>query len=343
MRKVHVTEAVGMVLCHDITRIIPGQEKTRAFRKGQMITPGDVPLLRALGKEHVYVWEYVPELVHEDDAALRLARAAAGPGLSWDQPNQGKVSLKADYDGLLKINVEQLNSINNIENIVLSTLHNNRVVKKGQTVAGTRVIPLTIHRDLLEEAEKVCRSDSMVTVKLFRPLWVGIVTTGTEVYDGLIRDGFGSVIRQKVAPFGGRVLGQVIVPDNPDLIASEVRELISQGAELVLVTGGMSVDPDDVTPIGIRNTGADVVFYGAPVLPGSMFMLAYQGHVPICGVPGCAMYNKTTILDLVLPRIFVEERVSRSEIVALGHGGLCEECKVCRYPACAFGKTSGLS
>ncbi len=341
MRKVVVTEAVGMTLCHDITRIVPGRVKGRAFKRGHVIRPEDIPKLRDLGKEHIYVWEPVPDLVHEDEAALRLARHAAGPGLSWNEPNQGRVNLRVNHDGLLKVQVNQLSRLNSLDGVVVATLHNNRVVTRGQSAAGIRVIPLTIQRPILEEAESICRqSGPLFSVKPFQPLWVGIVTTGSEVYTGRVRDGFCSVVRQKTAPFNAKVLGQVIVPDDPDLISLEIRRLISEGVDLVLVTGGMSVDPDDVTPYGIRATGADVIFYGAPVLPGSMFMMAYLGHVAICGLPGCVMFNRTTIFDLVLPHIFTGERLNRADIVATGHGGLCEECEVCHYPACAFGKNA---
>ena len=339
MRKVPVTEAVGMVLCHDITRIIPGREKGRAFRRGQVITPGDIPTLLDLGKEHIYVWESEETMIHEDEAALSLARHAAGPGLRWDQPSQGRVNLRALHDGLLKVDVNQLNSVNSLDDIAMATAHNNRVVTKEQIVAGTRVIPLAVRRDILEEAEEICsQAGPLLTVKPFQSLWIGVVTTGSEVYSGRIQDGFCSVIKQKASLFGAKMLGQVIVPDDPFLISHEIRQFIAQGAELVMVTGGMSVDPDDVTPVGIRATGANVVSYGAPVLPGSMFMLAYLGHVPVCGLPGCVMFNSVTIFDLILPRIFAGERVSKADIVALGHGGLCDECADCRFPACSFGK-----
>ncbi|MDH7577888.1 MAG: molybdopterin-binding protein [Bacillota bacterium] len=340
MRKVPVTEAVGLVLCHDITEIIPGSRKGRAFKKGHAIRPEDVPKLQDLGKRHVYVWEPGPDLVHENEAALRLAREAAGPGLSWGRPDQGRVNLRAERDGLFKVQLDRLQRLNTLDGIVFATLHNNRVVARGQVVAGTRVVPLAISRGILEEAGRFCREPApLLAVKTFQPLWVGVVTTGSEVYEGRVKDGFCSVIRRKTAPFGARLLGQVIVPDDPDCIAQEIRRMIGEGAELVLVTGGMSVDPDDVTPLGIRATGADVVFYGAPVLPGSMFMLAYLGHVPICGLPGCVMFNRTTIFDLLLPRLFAGERISREEVLAL-HGGLCEECPDCRFPACAFGKAT---
>jgi molybdopterin biosynthesis enzyme len=339
MRKVPVTEAAGMVLCHDITRIIPGREKGRAFRRGQVITPGDIPKLLDIGKEHIYVWESEDSLIHEDEAALSLARHSAGPGLKWDQPNQGRVNIRAMHDGLLKVDMNTLNRLNSLDDIAMATAHNNRVVKKDQIIAGTRVIPLAIRSDILEEAENICGQDGpLLSVKPFQPLWLGVVTTGSEIYSGRIQDGFCNVIKKKTAPFGAKVLGQVIVPDDPYLISKEIHQFIAEGAELVLVTGGMSVDPDDVTPIGIRSTGAEVVSYGAPVLPGSMFMLAYLGHVPVCGLPGCVMFNSITIFDLILPRIFAGERISRQDIVALGHGGLCDECAECHFPACSFGK-----
>lgn len=339
MRKVPVAESVGMILCHDITRIIPGQEKTRAFRKGQMIRPEDVPKLLDLGKYHIYVWEPATDLVHEDEAALFLARLVAGQGLNWNEPNQGKVSLRAAHHGLLKVRGGLLHRLNSLDGVVLATAHNNRVVFAGQVVAGTRVIPLTIERHILDEAEVICSGEEpLLSVKPFQLLRVGIVTTGSEVYSGRIKDGFSSVVQEKVTKFGAQLQGAVIVPDDPDRIAAAIRQMVAGGANLVIVTGGMSVDPDDVTPAGIRNAGADVVSYGAPVLPGAMFMLAYLEGVPVCGLPGCVMYNKTTVFDLVLPRIFAGERLSKADIIALGQGGLCEECEVCRYPACPFGK-----
>ncbi|OPX86486.1 MAG: competence damage-inducible protein A [Pelotomaculum sp. PtaB.Bin104] len=341
MLKVPVAESVGMVLCHDITRIIPGREKGRAFRKGQILTKEDVPKLRDLGKEHIYVWENSADHVHEDEAALRLARIAAGPGLNWDEPNQGKVSLRAAYDGMLKVQGDRLNHLNSLEGVVLATVHNNRVVAKDQLVAGTRIIPLTIQRQILDEADEICNgAEPLLFVKPFQPLSVGVITTGSEVYSGRIEDGFTRVVSKKVASYGAQIFRHVILPDDPHLITTEIRRMVGQGAGLVILTGGMSVDPDDVTPTGIKATGADVVSYGAPVLPGSMFMLAYLGQVPVCGLPGCVMYNKITVFDLVLPRIFSGERLTKADIVALGQGGLCEECQVCRYPACAFGKAT---
>ncbi|MCQ2559254.1 MAG: molybdopterin-binding protein [Clostridia bacterium] len=342
MRKVAVEQAVGMVLGHDITRIIPGQEKVRAFKRGQIIQVSDLEVLKNLGKEHIFVWEEDDEanLVHEDEAARRLAEAACGAGISFGQPNQGKVELKADYDGLLKIDLERQNQLNDLEDVILASLHTNRAVKKEQILAGTRITPLAIPKAKMLEAEAICRSQSepLIQVKPYQPRWVALVTTGSEVFSGRIKDGSQALIKSKINPFGGRFLGQSIVPDQTEVIAKEIRRYLAEGAEMVFVSGGMSVDPDDVTPSAIRSVAAEVVFYGAPVLPGSMFMLAYQGKVPICGLPGCIMFNKQTILDLLLPRLFAGEHIKRREVMTLGQGGLCQNCPVCHYPDCAFGK-----
>lgn len=343
MRKVPVDEAVGMELGYDITKIVPGKEKYRAFRRGHVIRPEDVSRLKDMGKAYVYVWVLGDNMVHEDEAALRIARAAAGPGIDYTDSSQGRVNLKACHDGLLKVQTGQLNRINNLENLVLATLHTNRVVAKDQTVAGTRVVPVAIESPILEEAERLSQTPlPLLSVMAFKPLWVAVVTTGSEVYSGRIQDGFAQTIRKKITPFGGRWLGQTIVPDDPDLIARGIHNFISEGAEVILVTGGMSVDPDDVSPSGIRSTGAEVMFYGAPVLPGSQFMLAYQGNVPIMGVPGGVLYSRVTTLDLLLPRIFAGDRINRADIVSLGHGALCEECALCRYPFCPFGKGNSI-
>jgi len=339
MKKISVHDSIGLALCHDITRIVPGKEKVRAFKKGHIIRSDDVPSLLDLGKEHIYIWEDADNLIHEDEAALRLAKAASGPGITWGEPNQGKVSLRAACSGLLEIDSLRLAQINSIEGLVLATLHSGQAVREDTVVAGTRVIPIAIEKEKLETAEQICSlSSPLISIKPFKPLRFGIVTTGNEVYSGRIKDGFCEVLQQKLTAYPGEFMGQILVPDDASLITAHIKKYIHDGAELVFVTGGMSVDPDDVTPTGIRQTGAEVVFYGAPVLPGSMLMLAYLDNIPICGVPGCVMFNRITSLDLILPYIFAGERVNRSQIVSLGYGGLCQECQVCHYPNCAFGK-----
>lgn len=340
MRKVPVTEAVGLTLGHDITRIVPNTVKMRAFARGHVIQAEDVPRLMDLGKNHIYVWEPNDTMIHEDEGAERMAAAAAGPGVVCTRPSTGRVNLRAAHDGLLKVQVEQLNRLNHVDNVIFATLHNNTSVVKDQLIGGTRVVPIAIEKTVLEYAERICAKPApLLTVKPYLPLWVGVITTGSEVNSGRIKDGFGQIVRRKISPFGGRWMGQVKVPDDPELIALEIQNFVAEGAQLILVTGGMSVDPDDVTPVGICKAEVEVVFYGAPVLPGSQFMLAYQGRVAVCGVPGGVLFSRRTTLDILLPRIFGGDVITRADIASLGHGGLCEECPTCHYPHCPFGKT----
>jgi molybdenum cofactor synthesis domain-containing protein len=341
MKAIPVYEAEGMVLCHDITEIVPGKVKGRAFKKGHIVKREDIPKLLNLGKEHLYVWEVNEHKLHENDAGIRIAKAAAGSGLILTTPTEGKVELKAAITGLLKINIQALEQINEISEVVLAAIHSNQMVTAGKTVAGCRVVPLVIDVEKIHEVEKIGRSCfPVVEIKPLRSLKVGIVTTGSEVYHGRIQDQFGPVLNRKIAELGSQVMRQIFVDDSIPMIVEAIQTLLQEGAEMILTTGGMSVDPDDVTPAGIRAAGGRVVVYGAPVLPGSMAMLTYIGDVPIFGLPGCVMYHKTTIFDLIAPRILAGEELSRKDISRFAHGGLCNVCDPCRYPDCAFGKGS---
>lgn len=338
MKVVAVQDAVGMVLEHDVTEIVPDGFKGPAFRRGHVIQTADIDRLRDLGKEHIAVLELGPDMVHEDDAARRLATAAAGAGVALSEPREGKVNLIAERGGLLKVAADRLEQINALEEIILVTRHTDRVVKSGQIVAGTRAIPLAIAEAQLQRAEALCaRSPGLVTILPLEQKVAGLITTGSEVYHGRIEDRFGPVVTDKIAALGSRVSRQVLVPDDIAMTAAAIRTFLDEGADLVLITGGMSVDPDDVTPASIRAAGADVVVYGVPVLPGAMFMLAYLDGVPIVGLPGCVMYHRTSIFDLVVPRLLAGERLCREDLLSLGHGGLCLDCDPCRYPDCGFG------
>lgn len=321
MKKMKTEEAIGAVLFHDITQIIPGKTKGRAFKKGHVIKEEDIPVLLSLGKDHIYVWEQTEGLVHENDAALRLKNLTAGEGLTFGELKEGKIEFIAERDGLLKIDEAALFRLNYLGEIVLATLHNNTPVKKGQQVAGTRVIPLVIEEQKLLKAEEIIK-DKIVKVIPIQAKKVGIVTTGNEVYYGRIKDAFGPVIGNKVGEYGCEVLGQVFLPDDAEKITEAIKEWINKGAEMVICTGGMSVDPDDVTPTAIKNSGAELVSYGSPVLPGSMFLLAYHGAIPVLGLPGGVLFSKKTTFDLVLPRVLAGEKLTRAEIAAYGHGGL---------------------
>lgn len=339
MQSIPVHKAQGMVLCHDITRIVPGEGKGPAFRKGHVIAADDIPVLLRLGKEHIYVWDLAEGLVHEDDAAGRIAAAIAGEGVTLTQPCEGRINLLADRRGLLKINVEALDRLNAIEEVTIATVHTDTAVSPGQMLAGTRVVPLVVGRDRLERVEAVTAATGpVVSVAVFRPLRVGVVTTGGEVFHGRIKDKFGPVLRRKFEDLGCAVTRQVIVPDDRDMTVRAIRQLLCEGAEMIAVTGGMSVDPDDLSPSSIRAAGGEVVTYGSPTFPGAMFMLAYLGDVPVVGLPGCVMYHKASIFDLTVPRLVAGERLTRADITRLGHGGLCAMCPECRYPLCGFGK-----
>lgn len=339
MKMVPVEKAVGMVLGHDITRIVAGGYKGPAFKKGHIISARDIDPLRNLGKEHIYVLTLEPGQVHENDAALRIASAAAGRGLRLSEPSEGKVDLYAQADGLLKVHVEALNKINAIDEIVFATLHGFQPVTEGLRVAGTRIVPLVTGNAKVAQVEELCRRfHPLIEVKPFACLQVAIVTTGSEIFHGRIQDAFGPVLTEKFTALGSRVMRQVFVSDDAALTSKAIREAIDDGAQMVAVTGGMSVDPDDQTPASIRAGGGQVVTYGAPVLPGAMFMLAYIDEVPVLGLPGCVMYYRASIFDLVVPRLLAGEIVTRADIAAMGHGGLCAGCRDCRFPICGFGK-----
>ncbi len=333
-----VTEAVGTVLCHDITRIVPGECKGPAFKKGHIIREEDVEPLLTLGKEHIYVFAPGAGLVHEDEAALRIARAAAGQGIAFGTPSEGRVNLTAAQDGLLCVDVDLLRRINSLDDMCFATLHTGRETMAGTPVAGTRVIPLMIQEEKVARVEALCASGPLIQVKPFARRKVGMVTTGSEVFHGRIKDGFGPVVRRKFERLGSTVVRQILVSDDISMTVAAIRELLDQGAEMIVVTGGMSVDPDDQTPASIRAAGGEAVSYGAPVLPGAMFMLAFIGRVPVLGLPGCVMYHKASIFDLIVPRLLAGETVTRDDIAGLGHGGFCAACAECRYPACPFGK-----
>lgn len=339
MKAIPVTEAVGMVLGHDVTRIIPGQHKGPAFKRGHIIREDEIDKFLDIGKEHVYVIDLSMGYVHEDEAAGRIARAAAGQGIRLTTPSEGRVNLIAEYNGLLKVKPDALAQLNGIGQIVFATLHTNQQVKPNQAVSGTRVIPLVVGEQEVLEAENLCRNAfPLVEVKPFRSLRVGMVTTGSEVYSGRVKDAFGPVVEKKFQDLGSTILRQELTSDDVDMTVGAIRSLIHDGAEMIVVTGGMSVDPDDRTPAAIKAAGGEVVTYGAPTFPGAMFMLAYIGDIPVAGLPGCVMYHKASIFDLVIPRLLAGETITRKDIEKMGHGGFCSGCSECRYPVCAFGK-----
>lgn len=338
--KVKVEDAVGMVLAHDLTEIRRGEFKGAAFKKGHKIQEADICHLQRLGKNHLYVLRIEEGCLHENDAAVALADALCGDGVTWkDEPREGKISLLAARDGLFKVDVEALSRLNMLGEVMCATRHTNFPVKQGEVVAAARAIPLVIKSQIIDEAVRIASGrGGILSVKPLRKARAGIVITGNEIYSRLIEDQFEPILRRKMAQIGSEVMGVVFTPDDPEFIEREIRGLLSRGADLLLVTGGMSVDPDDVTRQAISQAGAKEFLYGAPVLPGAMFMTSFIGDVPVLGIPACGLYHEATIFDLALPRVLAGERLTRKDLAELGHGGLCLHCTDCRYPACSFGK-----
>ncbi|WP_252249212.1 molybdopterin-binding protein [Clostridium sp. VAP23] len=339
MKLIDTKNSVGHVLCHDITQIIKDVKKGTAFRKGHIVTEEDIPVLLSLGKDHLYVWEKKEGFFHENEAAEVLLKICKNDNMTNSEVKEGKIELIASCEGLLKIDIDKLKKINMLDEIIIATRHNNTIVKKGDKLAGMRVIPLIIDGKKLESAKKIGESVPIIELKNFVKKKVGIVTTGNEVYYGRIKDTFSPVIKEKLSKFDVEIIGQTIVNDDTDNITNAIRSYIDKGANMVICTGVMSVDPDDLTPSAIKSTGAKIISYGAPVLPGAMFLLSYYNYnIPILGLPGCVMYAKQTIFDLVLPRIMADEKISKDDLASLGHGGLCLSCEKCTYPNCGFGK-----
>ncbi len=338
MKQVRVEDAVGMVLCHDMTEIVPGKKKGCAFRKGHIVRPEDIEKLLDIGKRHIFVWDLQEGYVHENDAAIRMARAAAGQYITFTEPTEGKVNLTAQCRGLLHINEELLLKLNMDEQICFSTIRGNRVVQEGKTLAGTRVIPLVVREETVADFESLCEEcGPVLEIKPLKAAKIGVVVTGSEILNGRIEDQFTPVLEKKASELGAQVVGKVLAGDDKDKIREEILRWIDLGVDMVQVSGGMSVDPDDRTPAAIGACGGQVVTYGTPVLPGAMFMLSYVKGVPVVGLPGCVMYSKRTVYDLAVPRILAGETLTRMDFVKMAHGGLCLNCAQCVFPDCGFG------
>ncbi len=338
-KSIPLEEAVGMMLGHDMTQIVPGKFKGAAFKKGHVIREEDVPQLLDMGKRNIYVLDPDDGYVHENDAAARIAAAAAGNGMKLSDPTEGRINFISTGSGLLTVNKEALLKINSVPDITFATIHGNQIVYPETGLAGTRIIPLATVEKNIQEVEKICKEYyPVIDVKPFRKLKVGVITTGSEVYSGRIKDKFGPVLKRKFAELDCDVIKQVFVSDDVEKTVEAIHSFLDKGAELIALTGGMSVDPDDQTPLSIREAGAEVVTYGAPVYPGAMFMLGYIKGIPVVGLPGCVMYHRASIFELVVPMIVAGLPVTKEYISSLGHGGFCSGCKECRYPVCAFGK-----
>ena len=337
MKLVKTTEAVGQVLCHDITQIIPGVKKDAVFRKGHIITEEDIPVLLSVGKDMIYIWENDETMLHENDAAEILYHMTAGENMYPSEVKEGKIEVIADSDGLLKVDRERLKKVNSFGELMIAARHGNTAVKKGDKLAGMRIIPLVIEKEKMQQIQEIVQKP-ILKIMPYQIKTAGIITTGSEVYKGRIKDTFTPVIVEKLKEYGVEVTYHSLSLDDHEMTTSKINEALKQGVDLVLCTGGMSVDPDDKTPLAIKNTGAKIISYGAPVLPGAMFLLSYKGVVPIVGLPGCVMYSRRTIFDIVLPRLLAKDLITSDELALLGEGGLCLNCPVCTFPNCGLSK-----
>ena len=339
MKLIKTTDAVGHVLCHDLTQIIPGEFKGARFRKGHVVTQEDIPVLLSMGKENLYVWEMQPGIVHENDAAERLCALCISEGMDRSEVKEGKIELTAARAGLFTVDSARLRAVNAIDELMIATRHGNTPVQPGDKLCGTRVIPLVIAEEKLVQAEQAVGGTPILRILPYKLRTCAIITTGSEVYSGRIEDKFTPVLIKKLAAYGIEVTKHTTVDDGIDRIEEAIREARAEKPDLILCTGGMSVDPDDNTPGAIKKSGANIVTYGAPVLPGAMLLLGYYDDgTPVLGLPGCVMYAKATVFDLVLPRIAAGVRLCKEDFVQMGEGGLCLGCTPCHYPACPFGK-----
>ncbi|MFH1350826.1 MAG: molybdopterin-binding protein [Pseudomonadota bacterium] len=333
-------EAVGKVLAHDITEIRPGQFKGPAFKKGHIVRKEDLEYLRRLGKEHIYILNLEPGEVHEDEAAIRLARVLSGPGVTFDEnPSEGKIALKAAHRGLLKVDVQALTDFNLVSDVTCSSRHNNVLVDRGEIIAATRAIPLVIDEKALNQAIRIAEdAGGIFSVKKISQPITGLIVTGNEVYYGRIEDKFAPLIRKKLKLLGCDLKETIFTPDDKEEIIQGINKCLKKKLGLILVAGGMSVDPDDMSRLAIAEAGAKDMVYGTPILPGAMFLYGHFGETPVLGLPACILYYNATVLDLLLPRVLAGERITRRDLAAMAHGGLCLNCEQCRYPVCPFGK-----
>ena len=340
MKQIKTEDAVGQILCHDITQIIRGITKDAVFRKGHVITEEDIPVLLSVGKDHVYIWENDETMLHENDAAQILYDLCAGENMHAGDVKEGKIEVIADADGLLKVDREKLFAVNAFGEMMIATRHGNTVVRAGDHLAGTRIIPLVIKKEKMEAVKTKCGGEPILKILPFRRRRAAVISTGNEIFHKRIEDSFTPVIEKKLAEYGCEMVWHEVFDDDHEKITDGIRRAAADGAELIICTGGMSVDPDDRTPLAIKNTGAEIISYGSPVLPGALFLLAYYGDaaLPVLGLPGCVMYSKRTVFDLVLPRVLADDPVTAEELARLGEGGLCLHCEICTYPNCGFGK-----
>lgn len=337
MKKIPVEQAVGMMLCHDITKMVDGF-KGVAFRRGHVICEEDIEELLNIGKKTVFIWEENAGEIHEEDCALRMAAMAPVDGAHYTAPAEGKVLLIADQRGMLRVDTELLRQINSIGDITITALPDHYPVEIGARLASMRIVPLVTKEAQICLAEKLCEGKKLLDLRPYRHKKIGVIITGSEVYSGRIKDKFEPVVRRKMQQYPAEILGVTICDDDLEMIEEAARKYLDMGADFLIFTGGMSVDPDDLTPTAIRRLGAEIISHGVPAQPGNMTLIAYLGDAAILGVPGAAISLPTTIFDVLLPQIFTGDKLTKHDLINLAEGGLCQMCKVCHYPNCTFGR-----
>ncbi len=337
MKKIKVEEAVGMTLCHDITAMRDGF-KGALYKRGHVITEEDIPQLLDIGKKTIFVWEENAGEIHEEDAALRMAAMAPVELAHYTGPSEGKMQLMADQRGMFRVNVELQREINSIGDITITSLPDHYPVEAGARIASMRIVPLVTQEEQIIQAEKLCEGKKLFDLRPYQQRKVGIIITGSELYNGRIKDKFEPVARKKLEPYPADILGVTICDDELDMLDNAAKAFLEQGADLLIFSGGMSVDPDDLTPTAIRTLGADVITHGVPSQPGNMTLVAYLDDVAILGVPGAAISSPTTMFDVLLPQVFTGDKLTKADLIKLGDGGLCQQCKPCHFPNCTFGR-----
>ena len=337
MKKIKVQDAVGMELCHDITEMNDGF-KGVAFKRGHIIQEEDIDYMLRIGKQHIFVWEENAGEIHEDDCARRMAAMAPVEGAHYTEPAEGKVLLFADQRGMFRVNTQLLKKIDSIGDITICTLPDHYPVEVGARLASMRIVPLVTKEEQIIEAEQLCAKEPLLRLLPYQHKKIGVIITGSEVYHGRIKDKFEPVVRAKMKQYPSEIVGITICDDDLDMIVAASRDLLAKGADFLIFTGGMSVDPDDLTPTAVRQLGADIITHGVPSQPGNMTLVAYMGDVPILGVPGAAIKLPTTIFDVLLPQVFAGEKITMDELINLADSGLCQLCKVCHWPNCTFGR-----
>ncbi|MBQ8025027.1 MAG: molybdopterin-binding protein [Oscillospiraceae bacterium] len=339
MKKMKTQDAVGQVLCHDITAILENGFKGVLLKRGHVITEEDVPRMLDIGKYNIFVWDPEAVEVLEEDAALAVSEVLCGDEILRSAPSEGKIGFTAAHDGLFCINHKALTALNAVPDYTVACISGYTPVRKGDKLCGARIVPLTTKRENVDRAVAVAKENyPILSVLPYKPLKCAVIITGSEVYYGRIQDRFEPIMTAKLQQYGGEILGVTKCPDDLERILAAIDEYKAKGAELICLTGGMSVDPDDLTPTAIRSRATAFITQGVPMQPDNMLTMAYSDDTMLVGVPGASMHSPITSFDLFLPRFFAGLRITREQIEELGNGGLCRGCKPCHFPNCGFGR-----